>query len=386
MKILLRFTWLVLGSVSTLAFVALVLSLPTTAPAAAVRADGSPTPAASLFLPLLARHPQNDPPGQWTRYDLPGAAPKVNRLVMSSASSGWAAGSVDGVGAIWRFDGAAWHLENLPPSGTLTGLAVVSDADVWAVGAGIDTPGAMLHWDGSAWTLTPWRPESLTAIIALSASDAWAVGVDPATKVSAAVYHWNGAAWTPFPAPAPNFAAGLFSAVNANDIWLTAINGYTMGNLGLIHWNGAAWATEGTPSAPRWGFSIIAPDDGWETFGLTGCTTTPPRGAPPCESMGAIDRWSGGTWQPGILLHDYGINDVQAITPDLAWGIGYGDSVPRGFVGPVTHTARLLRWNGQTWSVIDTRPGEPLSLMSVVAPNDIWASDREAAILHYPAR
>ena len=93
----------------------------------------------------------------------------------------------------------------------LNAVAVRNSSDAWAVGQFLapdqDDDGLNMlteHWNGSSWTQVAapavlHRDESLLAVSASSASDAWAVGftktVSAAGRNPLAV-HWNGSNWT----------------------------------------------------------------------------------------------------------------------------------------------------------------------------------------------
>jgi hypothetical protein len=102
-------------------------------------------------------------------------------------------------------------------------MAASRHRDVWAVGSsmGEDTGQSTLveHWDGSAWSIveSPNRvdPEfeihdnSLRDVVALSRSDAWAVGEGEGKTL---VSHWDGAGWSLVRSPAPGILSGLYAA------------------------------------------------------------------------------------------------------------------------------------------------------------------------------
>src|SRR5688500_11743132 len=79
---------------------------------------------------------------------------------------------------------------------TLRSISAVPGA-TWAVGG--DT---IWRWDGSAWQ--PAITGGYSAVDALSANDAWAVGGYHRTLTA----HWNGANWTVVPSPNPSNYGG----------------------------------------------------------------------------------------------------------------------------------------------------------------------------------
>jgi len=94
----------------------------------------------------------------------------------------------------------------------LQSVSASSPADAWAVGgADFGSHSVILHWDGQTWTVVS-GPETqgvppdpgdfggLSAVTALSADSAWAVG---ALGASTVLLHWDGHSWTRTPSPSP---------------------------------------------------------------------------------------------------------------------------------------------------------------------------------------
>ncbi|MFN8498716.1 MAG: hypothetical protein U0641_12765 [Anaerolineae bacterium] len=152
----------------------------------------------------------------------------------------------------------------------------------------------------------------------------------------------------------------------------------------MLHWNGVAWETVRSLVAPHWGFSMLSPSSGWIAIGRAECSQERPRYAPPCSNSGAVGYWNGTIWTSQFFTEEYGINDIQAIGPELVWSVGYAN-----YLDSAVYAFRLIsylsRWDGQAWAVVSTLPDTELSLLSVVGRNDVWASDRGATIYHYPA-
>src|SRR5207302_1739703 len=111
----------------------------------------------------------------------------------------------------------------------------------------------ILHWNGTAWkTVTSPNPSStadwLSAVSAVSSSDAWAVGYYFASSGDKTLtLHWNGTAWSKVTSPSPstyNFLSGV-SARASSDAWAVGYScpcggGSVTGGI-LLHWNGTAW-------------------------------------------------------------------------------------------------------------------------------------------------
>ncbi len=114
-----------------------------------------------------------------------------------------------------QWNGAAWSIVDSPnytfpgAYNALLDVTAVASNDVWAVGgspfAGVSARGLLLHFDGVSWSVRPgppnfefWASSTCTGMVALSATDVWAVGdYDP--------WHLDGTAWT-VPAAGAQFA------------------------------------------------------------------------------------------------------------------------------------------------------------------------------------
>jgi hypothetical protein len=154
------------------------------------------------------------------------------------------------------------------PSATknvLNAVAVRGASDAWAVGhftaPDQDDDGLNMLtecWNGSTWTQVGapavlHRDESLLAVGASSASDAWAVGftktVGTAGRNPQAV-HWNGSSWTIV--PTPTLTGGAKSTLNgvvalsANNAW--AVGKGRNGAALVEHWYGSAWSVVASPN------------------------------------------------------------------------------------------------------------------------------------------
>ena len=144
----------------------------------------------------------------------------------------------------------------------LSAVAATSATDAWAVGAG--TKGSVtqedfaLHWDGTAWHSVPVpqpdRFHNLLGVAATSASNAWAVGdYGMGGPSHTLVLQWNGTAWTRVPSPSPGGQAGddslqAVAATSATDAWTVGSydNGQAAGTL-ILHWDGTAWTQVPSP-------------------------------------------------------------------------------------------------------------------------------------------
>jgi hypothetical protein len=165
---------------------------------------------------------------------------------------------------IEHWDGSAWVIVSSPTplgGGTLTAVTAVAANDAWAVGAvGDGDDGTLVeHWDGAFWTIVPTPPISgdalLNGVVAVSSSDVWAVGSQGSETLTE---HWNGSTWTIVPSPNPlpttkgnNFLTSV-TAVSSTDVWAVgATLDFTRGGLEqtmTFQWNGSSWSVVPSPN------------------------------------------------------------------------------------------------------------------------------------------
>ncbi len=206
---------------------------------------------------------------------------EFNSVVAQSANSVWAAGYFNGLGfspqpLIERWDGSAWRVVNSPlPEGATAGsfkaMSVVpGSSQVWATGSvryGAPPQGIgyfqplIERWDGSAWRIvaSPALPAGalageLNGVVALSATDAWAVGDYTASDhtIRTLIAHWDGSSWKVVPSPNEWGSLSGVAAVGARDARAV---GYHMtgaegsAQIGIVErWNGIAWSVAESPT------------------------------------------------------------------------------------------------------------------------------------------
>jgi hypothetical protein len=193
----------------------------------------------------------------------------------------WAVGhSGDNKALVEHWDGTAWTRiavpDPRPPAGmtfagaTLNAVSARSAGDIWAAGSFSAVQGTRsngftltMHWNGTAWSIVP-SPnpgtpspvngvgQTLGGVVAISATDAWAVGntIDTVTGSfqpdKPIAIHWNGTTWSVVPTPALT-SSGLLASVTAsspNSVWAAGQVG--AGSL-ILHWNGTSWTREASP-------------------------------------------------------------------------------------------------------------------------------------------
>ena len=274
----------------------------------------------------------------------PGRRGTLRAVSARSASDAWAVGSycASACGGaspvtralILRWNGRRWTKVASPiPSGAvstiLSGVSTLSPASAWAVGSfcraascfagGPPLRPLLLHWNGTAWSAVA-SPHpggrygtSLSAVTAVTASDAWAVG-SFGTRPS-------------HPGVCPG-CPGQKSLV--------------------IRWNGRTWNRVASPSRgvpPDSSLSAVSALSragalavGWTYFSV------------PDEQKALALRWSGRTWRqlaspsPGPAGNVFApLNGLSAVSPTSAWAVG------SRITGSRTGTL-LLHWNGRRWT------------------------------------
>lgn len=219
---------------------------------------------------------------------------------------------------------------------------------------------------------------SLNAVTALSATDAWAVGsyvTDGNAVTATLIEHWDGTAWRVIPSPnrltTPNRntinALTSITAVAPDDIWAV---GYTVSldepyQTLILHWNGRDWSIVDSPNSagPYNALNAVAaagPDDVWAAggvpYGFEG-------GRRPISSNspGVLLHWDGRIWTTVTPppAGQYGTRSgLVAVSSDDVWAVGEGDP---------------WHWNGAAWSVPDF--GAQLSRgVAATGSVNVWAA------------
>ncbi len=220
---------------------------------------------------------------QWSVVPSPSPGPLSSGLksvVALTANSAWAAGYSNGTSLspqplIERWDGSAWGVVTSPlPNGATAGSfsalsAIPGSSQVWATGSvryGVPPRGLgyfqplIERWDGSAWQIvaSPTLPSGalageLSGVVALSATDAWAVGDYTASDHTnrALIVHWDGTSWNVVSSPDEWGELLGVAAVGAQDV--RAVGYHFTGSEGSVQtgiierWNGAEWSVVESP-------------------------------------------------------------------------------------------------------------------------------------------
>jgi hypothetical protein len=309
----------------------------------------------------------------WTQQAAPVYPNQVSGLSAVAATSSrnaWAVGYGPAPGVtggtfqalILRWDGSTWTRQPAPqPSGPLvnelTGVTATSARDAWAVGYyfnGAHTQTLILHWSGRAWTRVPspdpggrTRFNTLTAVTANSATNAWAVGYSlaphaPPTSTAAFVLHWNGRSWARTPIPDQSVPVELTSvtATSPRNAWAVGYDQLAGGveDTVILHWNGRAWKRQPSPNRSK-GSNPLPPDDVLEGVAATSARDAWAVGDYRDASGGfscLILHWNGRAWRWLLTPSGDNLISVAAASPRSAWAVGPGT---------------VMHWNGTTWQL-----------------------------------
>ena len=337
----------------------------------------------------------------------------LNGVAVRSSSDAWAVGQFtapdqddDGLNMLTEhWNGSRWSQVGAPAvlhqDESLLAVSTSSAGDAWAVGF-TKTVGAAgrfplaVHWNGSAWTIVPTptlsggAKSTLNGVVALSASNAWAVG--RGRNGAALAEHWNGSAWSVVPVPIPAGAASSqlsgISARSASDIWavgsVATVVGTTVQTRTLVeHWNGAAWSIitsrNATSSNLLTGVAAVASNNVW----AVGYTITTDGTNQPDKTL--IEHWNGTSWSivasPSPASNDT-LAGVAARSAGDVWAVG----TRQDRSGPIPIDRTLTEhWNGSTWSVVASpNVGGNDNLLNGVAATtgDVWAVGSSDVFAH----
>ncbi|MCI0683993.1 MAG: hypothetical protein L0Y71_17940 [Gemmataceae bacterium] len=193
-----------------------------------------------------------------------------------------------------------WEIVPSPNAGsqvvgnTLLDVVALSATDAWAVGVTPNqsqylTAPLVMHWDGAQWSIasTPAVPVinvKLNAAAAVGSDDVWAVGYSDAMNcglcAQTLIEHWDGTSWSVVPSPNPGWANTLYgvAAVSANDIWAVGdqwLNWSTKIPL-ILHYDGAGWTAVDYPPIDYGELAsafALTDDDVW-AVGVSGVIST----------------------------------------------------------------------------------------------------------------
>ena len=256
----------------------------------------------------------------------------------------------------------------------LGGVAAISPRDAWAVGYSWDnTTGTsqtlIERWNGTTWSIvkSP-NPDPnnnrLNAVVALSATNAWAVG--------STIEHWNGTAWSVVANPDPGASLFAIAARTGKDIWAVGVD--ATGTL-TEHWNGTTWSKVPSPTPAGfmdtlWGVTVVSATDAW-AVGDYFVSLEPP------HNVTLILHWDGAQWalvpSPSPSSSFNVLHSVAAVSATDVWAVG---NVSRASNASIDRTM-IQHWNGKKWSIVKSPNSSAYNnaLLGVTAMSatDLWA-------------
>lgn len=258
--------------------------------------------------------------------------------------------------------------------GSLSDIVALSATDVWAVGQeGVwddwQSRGVITHWDGRSWTPVDIRNDAsgagrLRAVAAASPTELWAVGEGHDSRPYVA--RGDGTTFDRVdvaPLRAGDWLGGV-AAVPGRVVAVGSRDGRPMIATGASgRWTTVERDTRGT----LYGVALLSAKEGW----AVGETTRGP----------LVLRLSGGKWKPIRVPHVKGgfLRDVHAAGGKRAVAIG---GVHRG---PGEIQPLALEWNGKRWSRMRV-PARVAELYGVTGDGDgrFWAAGFDPARPHEP--
>jgi hypothetical protein len=253
-------------------------------------------------------------------------------------------------------------------------------------------PGLLAAWPGTAVGAAQSRlaakaeytgkPGALTAVAALSAGNAWAVGdYGTSTRSYTLILHWNGKAWSRVASPdigALDYLTGV-SGDSPSDLWAVgwyfATETSVKASALLLHWNGRAWSAASVSRAQPIGYypkgiSVHSATDAWAVGdSCATCTLF----TLPGELRALILHWNGKSWlqvaSPGTGSGPSYLDGIDATGASTAWSVGgyFTGAPPAAAEHPL-----ILRWNGNSWSKYSPPAGLGLGAVAGSSSN-AWA-------------
>ena len=333
----------------------------------------------------------------------------LNAAAAISDDDVWVVGSiVPGSGGTQtmaeHWDGTSWHVVPGPKFNcaseyavnTLLGISATTTNDVWAVGSQANCANGFSktlveHWNGTSWSVVPSPSpgagdgtDFLSAVVALSADNAWAVGGTADNELGQVplVEHWDGQSWKTVQTNAPR-SEGSFSAVSAtatDDVWAVGADNFnTYPSVTLIeHWNGTQWSRISSPN----------PAGEYQEVFLNGVAALAPENVvavgwfwelPDGKLKTLVEQWDGMQWKivpsPNAVT-DYSawnfLNAVTAISPNDIWAVGDFTDNRLGFQ---RHTL-IEHWDGSRWAIVASPSPNKASILNgvtVLSTGKVWA-------------
>lgn len=214
--------------------------------------------------------------------------------------------------------------------------------------------------------------------------DCWAVGFHYSpTGNKTLTMHWDGATWSLVPSPTPegHTLSNLWGVDCAAPDRCWAVGFSFDGQLDyaalMLGWDGEAWSLETLEDSPTPGsdflYDVACPSasDCWAVG-----RHLPGTGGAGGFGRTLINRWNGASWSivdsPNTLpTQSNSVVSVDCASPRDCWAVG-------SYAAPTANQTLTLHWDGEGWAVVPSPNSSPeqanaLNGVTCVSPHDCWA-------------
>lgn len=273
----------------------------------------------------------------WTAGPTYTSTTHLNDIVMESATSGWATGSIDSsqqsTPILFHYDGTTWAQLPGPPNAlSIVNMSLAAPGDVWVTGRDSTNANMVYRYTNGAWSSWVNPGVNAKAIYMESPTRGWVVN---ALTISA----WDGSTWS----------------IEYSDKRMVSISGsggqvWAAGNgdMVLARTDSTPWALQhaGITQASLLSVSTLSMDDAWAVGSDGYCTP-------------AVIHYTGGTWQSvpannlsGCLWHLQMLSSTDGYIADSD-GIGH--------------------WDGANWQQDPATTGQQFQGLYMTGSGEGWA-------------
>ncbi len=267
----------------------------------------------------------------------------------------------------------------------MTAVLALSSNDVWAVGytthfrQGDKT--LIEHWDGSAWSVVrspnPRKDNDLYGVMGVSPDHLWAIGRTDhslGARSYGLIEEWDGTAWRVVQHPQPGFDSFFWGGTSLADNEAWAVGSYDGQGCGVYcylseRWDGSKWTNVPMRGCFRCADSELSAVAGSSAVDVWAVAWDGNR-------ADLIQHWNGREWRRSAFesIGEYGPNftGVTALTASSAWAVGSYSLNNQSSVDTLTE-----HWDGTGWSVVTSpNPSGDSTFAGVAAipgTNQVWA-------------
>jgi hypothetical protein len=272
-----------------------------------------------------------------------------------------------------------------PYSNTLSAVVASSTNDVWAVGNSSSGGGALTlieHWNGTTWSVvsspTPNNNAVLNGVVAISAKNVWAVGYTFSSVLSGGsvqqtlIEQWNGSTWSVVSSPNVGPGNNQLNGVIALSPSLAWAVGYSVQQNGppqtlSEYWNGTQWSFVTNPNQGTFhslsGVAARSTSDVWAVGQYVTSSNN-------FDTL--TEHWNGSAWSiipsPNSMSQLNDLLGVAVIAANNVWAVGNSNADQQTLVE---------HWNGTMWSIVPSPSpgvnGNSLNAVVAVSANDVRA-------------